>query len=200
MVAIEDRLAASKDGARVTEVRAVGSADEARAAPIALVGGAMQRAIADGRPYAADLESLKALGVKPEALAKLSPSAAGGAPSAATLHDGWEAVEEDVAAALKPAETSSAFDRLTASARSLVQVRRVGAVQGEDPAALLSQIDAALASGDVTGALAVWAKLPAAGKDRSQDWAAAARARVDAVGAAQDIVDRAIASLGPTKS
>ena len=197
---VEGQLAAPKDGERVTEARAVGSADEARATPIALVGQAVARAVTDGRPYASDLAALKALGAEPAALEKLSPLADQGAPTAAALRDRWDAVQGDVLATVRPSEPGSAFERFAANARNLVQVRRVGAVQGDDPAALVSRIDAALASGDVQGALATWSKLPQAGQDKSRDWADAARSRVEAADAAQGIVSRAIATLARTKS
>jgi len=197
---VEAQLAASKDGERVTEARAVGSADEARATPIALVGQAVARAVTDGRPYASDLSALKALGAEPAAIETLSPLAEQGAPTAAALRDRWNAVQGDVLSAVRPTEPGSALERFAANARNLVQVRRVGAVQGDDPAALVSQIDAALASGDVQGALATWSRLPQAGQDRSRDWAAAARSRVEAADAAQGIVSRAIATLARTKS
>ena len=200
VAALRGQISAAKDGTRVTEARAVGSADEARATPIALVGQAVQRAVVEGRPYAADLDTLKALGAEPDAVAKLQPSAAAGVPTPAALKARWDAVEGDVLSAVKPAQAGSALDRLSAGALSLVQVRKVGAVQGDDAGALVTQIDAALDAGDVPGALAAWAKLPQAGQDRSADWAAAARARVDAMQAAQGLVGRAIATLGRTKS
>ncbi len=196
---MQGQLSAAKDGTRVTEIRAVGDADEARATPIALVGQAVGRAVADGRPYAADLDTLKALGADPEAVAKLQPLAAGGAPTAGALKARWDAVSGDVLAVVKPAQAGNALDRLGVSALSLVQVHRVGAVEGDDPGALVTQIDAALDGGDVPGALAAWTKLPPAGQDRSKDWAAAARARVEAAGAAQGLVGRAIATLGRTR-
>ncbi len=197
---VEGQLAAPKDGQRLTEARAVGSADETRATPIALVGQAVVGAIADGRPYGADLAALQALGADPAATARLAPLAEAGAPTVAALEQRWAAVRGKVLAAVKPAETGSAFDRFAANARALVQVRRVGEVQGDDPAALVSQVDAALEAGDVPAALAAWSKLPQAGQDASRDWAAAARGRVDALEAAQDVVARAIATLGRTKS
>ena len=200
IAALQGQLSATKDGTRATEARAVGSADETRATPIALVGQAVQRAVADGRPYAGDLDTLKALGAEPDAIAKLQPLAASGVPTAAALKARWDAVEGDVLATVKPAQAGSALERLAQGAKALVQVRRVGAVAGDDPGALVSQIDAALDDGDVAGALAAWSKLPQAGQDKSQDWAAAAKTRVEAAQAAQGLVRRAIATLGRTKS
>ncbi len=81
-----------------------------------------------------------------------------------------------------------------------MQVRQTGATRGDDAGAVVSQVGAALDGGDVPGALAAWGRLPQAGQDRSKDWAAAARARVEAAQAAQGLVARAIATLGKTKS
>lgn len=197
---VEGQLAAPKDGARLTEARAVGSADETKATSIALVGQAIQSAIADGRPYGKELDALRALGAEPEAIAKLSPMATLGAPTATALKDNWDVVQGDVRSAMKPPEAGSALDRFAANARALVQVRRVGAVQGDDPSATVSQIDAALGAGDVAAALAAWDKLPDTGKDPSRDWASSARGEVDAVAAAQSLVGRAIATLGKVRS
>jgi hypothetical protein len=197
---VEHQLSASKDGERATEARAVGSADETRATPIALVAQAVARAVDDGRPYAADLDTLKALGAEPGALARLQPLAATGAPTPAALKAQWDAVSNDVLAAVKPAAAGSLLDRLGSHALSVVQVRRVGAAEGDDPGALVTQVDSALDAGDVADALAAWTKLPQAGRDRSADWAAAAKARVEAADAAQGLVGHAIATLGRTKS
>ena len=196
---MEADLSAAKNGARVTEARAVGSADESRAAPIAVVGQAVQRAIADGRPYASDVAALKALGGEPEAVARLTPLADTGAPSVETLKSQWDDVKGNVLAAIKPGQSTDPLDRFAASARALVQVKRVGIVTGSDPVAVASQVDEALDRGDVAEALTVWSKLPEAGREVSQAWADTAKARLDAEVAARDLVSRAIATLGRAK-
>ena len=196
---MEAELSVAKDGARVTEARAVGSADESKAAPLAVVGQALQRAIADGRPYASDVAALKALGGEPEALARLTPLADSGAPSVETLKSQWDDVKENVLAAIKPGQSSNPLDRFAASARALVQVKRVGVVTGDDPVAVASQVDEALDRGDIAKALNAWGKLPEAGREVSQAWADTATRRLDAEAAARDLVSRAIATLGRAK-
>ena len=196
---IEADLSAAKDGARVTEARAVGSADESKAAPIAVVGQALQRAIADGRPYASDVAALKALGGEPEAVAQLAPLADTGAPSIEALKSQWDDVKANVLAAVQPGRSTNPLDRFAASARALVQVKRVGIVTGSDPAATASQVDDALDRGDVAEALAEWSKLPEVGQQASQAWADTAKSRLDAEIAARDLVARAIATLGRAK-
>ncbi len=196
---IEADLSAAKDGARITEARAVGSADESRAAPIAVVGQALQRAIADGRPYASDVAALKALGGEPEAVSRLAPLADTGVPSVASLKGQWDDMKESVLAAVKPGQSTNPFDRLAASARALVEVKRVGTVSGSDPVAIVSQVDDALDRSDVADALMEWKKLPEAGQHASQGWADTASSRLDAEMAARDLVARAIATLGHAK-
>ncbi len=196
---IETDLSAAKDGARVTEARAVGSADESKAAPIAVVGQAVQRAIADGRPYPSEVAALKALGGEPEAVSRLAPLADTGAPSVASLKSQWDGVKGDVLAAVKPGQSADPFDRLARNARALVKVTRVGTVSGNDPVAIAAQVDDALDREDVAGALTEWGKLPEAGQHASQGWADAAGSRVEAETAAKDLVARAIATLGHAK-
>ena len=199
---IEGQLAAPKDGARVTEARAVGSADLTKATPIALVGQEIERAIRAGKPYGPEIDALKSLGADPTLVAKLGPVSAGGAPSVDALTSQWNAVRGAVLATATPIAPAAggALNRFLASAASIVEVKKVGAVAGEDPNALVSQVDAALAQGDVPGALAAWDKLSAAGKAASQGWADAARSRIEAVGAAGDLVRGAIATLGRSPS
>jgi hypothetical protein len=77
----------------------------------------------------------------------------------------------------------------------VVRVTPIGEVAGDDPAALVSQIDAALGRGQVAAALAAWARLPEPARRASQDWADAAQSRVGADKAAQDILDEAMVRL-----
>ncbi len=193
---LETILSAPKAGDRVTEARAVGDSDTARAAPLAVVAQAVARALEEGKPFGAEMDALKSLGVDDAALAPLSPLAAKGAPTLDTLKAQWTGVEPDVLKAAQP-KGDTVLDRFAAGARGLVQIRPVGAAAtGDDPASLTARIDAALDRGDLADALAEWAKLPEAGRAASQAWADTARARLDAGAAAQALVSRAITMLG----
>ncbi len=193
---LETTLSAPKAGDRVTEARAVGDSDTARAAPLAVVAQAVTRALDDGRPFGAEMDALKSLGVDDASLAPLSALAAKGAPTVEMLKAQWASVEPDVLKAVQP-KGDTVLDRFAAGARALVQVRPVGAAAtAEDPASLSARIDAALDRRDLADALAEWAKLPEAGRAASQAWADAARARLDAGAAAQALVSRAITMLG----
>ena len=69
---------------------------------------------------------------------------------------------------------------MVAGARSLVSVRPVGPVAGSDPPAVVSRMEAAVATGDLATALRERDGLPPAGKDASAAWAAKAMERVNA--------------------
>ena len=58
-----------------------------------------------------------------------------------------------------------------ASVRALVRVRPVGEIKGDDPAAVVTQVQAALGRGDVGAAMADYAKLPNSSRAASADWA-----------------------------
>jgi hypothetical protein len=78
----------------------------------------------------------------------------------------------------------------------VVRVTPVGEVAGDDPAALASQIGAALERGRIAEALAAWERLPEPARQASQEWASAAKARLAADQAARGLLDEAIARLG----
>ena len=196
---LEAALSAPKAGDRVTEARAEGDAAQAKAAPLAVVAQTLIEAIHAGRPYTQEIDALRGLGIEDAALPPLTANAAKGSPTNEVLKSGWADLENKVLSASLPQAGTSVLDRLTAGAKSLVQVRRVGAAAGDDATSIVSRIDAALDRGDVPAALAEWSKLPEAGRSASQDWADAARSRLDAEAAAQGLLSRAIATLAKAK-
>ncbi len=87
------------------------------------------------------------------------------------------------------------MDKFLARLRGLVQVRRVGETAGDDPQALASQIVANLQRGDLDGALAAFAKLPAPARQAAESWAAETQHKQAAVAAARAVREAAVARL-----
>ena len=84
-----------------------------------------------------------------------------GAPTDGALAAAFEAVRSKVLAAAAPTEADGGIvDRFLAHLRGLVQVRNLNEMAGDDPQALASRIQADSRRGDVSGALAAFAKLP----------------------------------------
>jgi hypothetical protein len=138
----------------------------------------LRRAVDSGRPFAAELEGAAALG--PDAATTgLRPYAATGIPSRETLRTDFARVADAILSATAPPD-DSLFGRIVAGARGLVSIRPTAPLEGADPPAVVSRMEAAVARGDLAAALRERGTLPPAGKDASADWAARADARVAA--------------------
>ena len=111
----------------------------------------------------------------------------------------FEGVRSKVLAAAAPSqEDGGIVDRFLAHLRGLVQVRNLNETTGDDPQALASRIDADCRRGDVSGALAAFARLPEASRQAAPAWAAAAKSRLAADNALQSIRETAVAKLAET--
>jgi hypothetical protein len=168
-------------------------------AALAVVAQSLLQALSRGTPFATELSALKSLKADPGKVAALEPLAQSGAPTARALADRFRPLADEIAKQDQPAQ-GSFFERIAESATHLVRVRSVGEKQGSDPAALASQIQAALDRGDLNRAHDVWTKLPDRSKARSQDFARALDARIAADNAAQTLATDAIARLAKPRS
>jgi hypothetical protein len=87
------------------------------------------------------------------------------------------------------------MDRLARSAASLVRIRSVGEIAGEDAPARVSRIEGSLHRGEVAEALAAFDRLPDDLKAPARDWATRARQRVEAEAAVRSLLDDALDTL-----
>lgn len=169
---------------------------EDNVAAVGIVAEALRDKLRTGAPYGAELAALDRLGVD---AAKLEPLKVlvNGAPTGRALAASFEAVAPKALAAASPPDDKSggALDRFMAHVRGLVQVRNLTETPGDDPAALVSQIEAASGSGDFGAALAAYAKLPEPARKAAAGWAAQASARQAADAALQSIREAAIGRL-----
>ncbi|WP_020177684.1 hypothetical protein [Methylopila sp. M107] len=149
--------------------------------------GALDQALGEGRPFAAELQAVKAAAGGNDKLASLDAQAAKGLPTRATLGADL-AAEIARLAPVKPVATGSILDRLAASAGGVVKITPKDAAAGSDPAALRARVAELGASGDIEGALAARGSLDEAARAATEEWAALASARVsaeDAIGSAR---------------
>ncbi len=191
---VEAALAAPK-----TETRAAAEKPAAadNAATIAIIAEVADERLRSGAGLASELTALGRLGVDAAALAPLQ-AVANGAPTNSALAASFSAVAPHVLAATSKAETGSVSDRFLAHLHSLVKVRELNETAGDDPPALVSQIEAASGRGDIGAALASFDKLPEAARKAAGDWPTLARARQAADTALQAIREAAIGRLaGP---
>ncbi len=188
---VEAALAAPKSETRAAPEQPSASDN---AAAIAIIAEALDQKLASGAPIDEELGALERLGVEPARLAALKV-VVNGAPTGHALAASFDAVAPKVLAATTHADHGGIVDRFLAHIRGLVQVHNLKETAGDDPAALISQIEAACRRDDVSGALAAFGKLPEAARQPAVGWAAQAGARRAADAALRSIREQAIGRL-----
>ena len=166
----------------------------------AIAALALEQRLRAGEPFAAEWAALSRLGADSDALAKLKAYSDSGAPTAAALAASFAKIAPDLVAANNPEPGDGVVDRMLDHVRKLVRVRAVGEVAGDDPAALVSQIQAALARSQPGQALGLYRRLPEAARKAGADWARTADARVAADAAAASLRDGAIGRLAAARN
>jgi hypothetical protein len=171
-------------GEQLTRIANASSPGSTRQAVVAL---ALNTAVERGGPYARELAALDPAAAGPGALDALKVFADAGVPSAATLARELAAVMPAAfKAAEGPAAGGSFLERLQSNAARLVRIRPSAqeSQPGDEPAAVLSRVQAKTARGDIAGAVAEAAKLPATVRAPLDPWIKRAEAREAALAAA----------------
>ena len=194
---IEAALAAPKTESRVPPTEVAPKSDPAAQAIAAL---ALEQRLRAGEPFAAEWAALSRLGADGAALATLKPYSDTGAPTAAALAASFAKIAPSLVAADNPDTGDGVMDRMLDHMRKLVRVRAVGEVAGDDPAALVSQIEAALARGQAASALGIYARLPEPARKAGADWAKTADDRIAADAAARSLRESAIGRLAAARN
>jgi hypothetical protein len=173
------------------------SSASAKSGVAAIAFANLRNAVADGRPYAAELAALRSLIPDPGDLGALPSHADTGIPTVAELSASLTKLAEASAAQpAAPAETSI-LDSMVASAKSAISIRRIGAdVTGDEPAAVLARAEAALQQGDLAAAIKEVESLPAPSRDAFAGWLDDARARASANDTLSKLESTVLASLG----
>ncbi|MDA9020100.1 hypothetical protein N9H60_02860 [Flavimaricola sp.] len=179
----QSELDAARAAAQAVEQNAAEAAQQtvARAA-LARV----QVALDSGTPFDTALADLAASGtVIPDTLAKVAPD---GVPTIATLREEFPAAAR---AALSAARSEGLADTnanaLTAFLRNQLGVRSVVPKDGDDPDAILSRAEAALADSRLTDALAEVASLPEVARGEMSSWVSLAEARAAAMSTVESL-------------
>ncbi len=163
-----------------------------KSATAALAFANLRAAVADGRPYAAELATIKSFVPDPDDLRPLPAYADKGIPTVPEIARSFAAAEDVALAAATPAGSGSIIDRLLASAATIVKVKRVDeAATGDSPSAVLARAQALIDKGDLAGSVQQIETLQGAPRDAFSAWLADARARLGA----DDVVKRLEATL-----
>ncbi|MEM9733144.1 MAG: hypothetical protein AAF903_06620 [Pseudomonadota bacterium] len=157
----------------------------------AIAAAALKGDVDQGRPFEETLATLRQVSGDETLLADLDAYAAKGVPTSAQLIDRFSPVRDAMEKAITPESDGSLTSRLLSGAQSLVKVKPLEPLEGETPAALLSQLDAVVQKGELAQASALWQAMPEEAKAVSTPWHDDLKARL----AADGMVDTAVQSF-----
>lgn len=167
------------------------------AARLALSASALRDAVASGASFITELEEVKSLGADEKILAPMTPFAASGVPTVATLAQELRLLipaMQRVSGARAP--IGGFLERLEANVGKLVRIRPVDAPPGDDASAVLARVEIEAANAAVDDALIDLGKLDAATRAPAQDWIRKAQARQAALAAARQFASETTHALG----
>lgn len=188
----EIEKAAEQARARLAEAEAQATALKAEAEATARMAAnraalaRVQAALDSGEPFAAALGDLQAGGV--EVPAVLAGGAEGGLPTLRDLQTAFpEAARLALEASLRSDMGDTFADRVASFVRSQTGARSLTPREGDDPDAVLSRAEAALAAGDLPATLTELGALRPEGQAEMADWVALANRREAAIEAVQSV-------------
>lgn len=150
--------------------------------------GQIAAALDSGAPYAAAISALSGT----ELPSVLADHATAGLPSLQDLQATFpDSARAALNAALRANMGESWSERVSNFLRTQVGVRALTPREGNDPDAILSRAEAALAAGDVAQALAELSTLPAPAQDALGAWRTQAQLRIDAQTALEALLAKA---------
>jgi hypothetical protein len=156
-------------------------AAEAKSAALAIAFANLRASVSDGRPYAAELDTIGTLAPALGDLGVLPAYAEKGIPTQLELARSFDAARDEALAAPVPAGDASLVDSLMASAQSMVKIRRIEeAPAGEDAQAVLARAKSALDKGELAAAVKEVETLDGKARDAFSAWLGEARARLAA--------------------
>ncbi len=188
--AVDGRLAALEQSLSSLAAKVDAQADQPKIA-LALAASALKSAIERGSAFQPEIETFAAIAPQAPGLAELRAYAEKGvATRTDILAETDAAAKAMIAAANPPPANAGFFDRLLASAESLVSVRPIGAVEGPGVPETVARMEVALQAGDFAKALAEFDTLPDVAKAAGAPFADKVRARLTA----EQLADQAIAA------
>jgi len=185
----EGRIAVLEKSLADIAAKVEAQADQPRIA-LAIAASALKAAVDRGGPFASEVETFAAVAPDSPELAELRELAREGVPARAELLAAAPAAAIAMIGAGRTVdENAGFFERLLASAESLIKVRPIGVVEGEGVDAVVARMEAALKAGDLATALAEYETLPEGPKAAGAAFAEQIRLRQKA----EELVDRALA-------
>ncbi|CDX25692.1 putative phage tail protein [Mesorhizobium sp. ORS 3324] len=147
---------------------------------LAIAASALKAALDRGAPFATELDTFAAIAPNAPEIAVLRSYAEKGVPTRATVASEVDAAANAMVEAATPVDQNAGFfQSLVSSAKSLVQVRPVGAIEGKGAPETVARLEVAVNQGDYAKALSEYDTLPDAAKAAGADFAGKLKARLE---------------------
>lgn len=198
LTALTERLA-KLEAALPELIAAIGKENAgAEAAAAAIAFANLRAAVSDGRPYAAELDTITAIVPSVGDLGVLPAYAEKGIPTVPELTRTFAVAKEGALVTAAPAASGgSIVDTLMASAQSLVTIKRIDEPPtGEGPGAALARAKAALDQGDLAAAVKEVETLEGAPREAFSAWLGQAHARLSADETLMQLESALLVSVG----
>ena len=160
--------------------------------------GQLQQTVLSGRPYVEPLATVAALAKKNEkftaAILTLTPKAKNGVDTQRTLSDQFPSVARAVMKADKK-EGDGFLQRTWQRVGSLITIRRVGEVDGEETDAILARAERRLIAGELAATIELMESLRRPASVAAQPWLDRAKTRLRAEHALADLQNQVITGL-----
>lgn len=161
IASVQERLAALEESistlrVALDEVRAQSQENvaAARASALAVALNNLQRAMDSGAAYAAELEAVRDLSAEPLEADTLAGAAEDGVPTLRQLRRDFPRYANAALDAVGASGDDSIIGQIVESARSVVNVRPVGEIEGDSPSAIIARVENRLKAGDLPGVVA----------------------------------------------
>ncbi|MFN3546260.1 MAG: phage tail protein [Mesorhizobium sp.] len=188
IAALDQRIAALDTRVGELSARIEDQAANPRIA-LAIAAAGLKAAIDRGDPFMTELETYASIAPNAPEIADLRGLAATGVPTRAAISQEVDAAANRmIAAAAPPAGDAGFFGRLLDSMQSVIKVRPVGDVEGDDVGAIVARLEAAILAGDYDRAVGQYEALPEPARQAGAEFIARVKARQTA----DALVERAL--------
>lgn len=164
----------------------------------------IREAVAQGRPFQSEYDAFQALaGSRPDIAAAAAPLAAAaksGVAGHAVLAQRLAELAGKIATATAPPPSADWREQALSHLRGLVTVRRIDGPNQTPAEAAVSTAQQALATGDLAGAVAALAPLPAPNAEAAAPWLQMARDRLQVETALARVQGLLVARLAPAST
>jgi hypothetical protein len=173
----------------------------AKSAAAAIAFANLRAAVSDGRPYAAELDTITTLAPSVGDLGVLPAYAEKGIPTVPELARSFAIAKDGALVVTAPQPGGSIVDTLMASAQSLIKIKRVDEpLTGEGPGAALARAKAALDKGDLAASVKEVETLDGKPRETFSAWLGQAHARLSADETLIQLESALLLAMGGTTS